>query len=537
MQEYDYIVVGAGSAGCIVAEQLSASGRDQVLIIEAGGRDAHPWFKMPLGYGKLYYHTRYNWQYHTVPQAELADREIYVPRGKVQGGSGAINAMIYVRGAPQDFDDWATATDDSGWSYAGVLPWFKHLETHWNTDSTYYGQQGNIHVSSLQDHLHPVCQPFLQACESLGYTLNHGFNGEQLEGYGSYDVNIDRGVRDSSSRAFLRAALHRPNLNIMHHTHSKHICVDAQKRAYAVCVQQGSRSLTLHARREIIVCTGAIDTPKLLELSGIGDAKHLQSLGIPVQAHLPKVGANLQDHLCASYYYETRQATLNQLFSSWWGLGRMALQYALYRQGPLAQSVNQTGAFLKSQAHLAHPDIQLYFNPLSYTIPKHGRQAMQIDPYPGVLIALSPCRPQSRGHVHAASADYRDAPLIDPRYLSAAEDRTLVINGHQLLRRLSASPALQQLFIAEKRPGLQVEDEAAILDYYRTQGGSIYHVCGSCTMGKTAADSVVDSHLRVHGINGLRIVDASVLPNITSGNINAPVMMLAARAAALIRAA
>lgn len=532
--EYDYIIIGAGSAGCILAERLSASGEFSVLLLEAGGTDNHPWFKLPMGYGKLYYNPRYNWMYYTMPQAALENRKLYVPRGKVRGGSGAINAMIYVRGAARDFDDWAAVTGDAGWSYDSVLPYFKKLETHWNPDANWHGHEGKIYINSLRSGMHPVCNHFLAACHELAYPENTDFNGAQLEGFGVYDVNIENGIRDSSSRAYLQPALKRRNLTLLTNTLVQSIIFDTHKRAIAVQVAQGETHRQYSARKEILLCAGAIDSPKLLELSGIGHAEHLQNLGIPVVKHLSQVGERLQDHLCASYYYKTKVPTLNERFNSLAGQAWMGLQYLLTRSGPLALSVNQTGGFFKSAPNLTTPNIQLYFNPLSYTIPKDGKVAIKTDPYPGVLLAFAACRPTSRGSVHAISQYPQERPAIDPNYLSTTQDQQEVIAGSQLMRKITQTTALKAVITEETIPGLQVQTEAEMLAFFRANAGSIYHLCGSCAMGKSETDSVVDSHLRVHGVQGLRIVDASVFPNVTSGNTNAPVMMLAERAADLI---
>lgn len=534
MSSYDYIIIGAGSAGCILAERLSASGQYQVLLVEAGGKDNHPWFKIPMGYGKLYYHPKHNWMHYTTPQAELNQRPLYVPRGKVQGGSGSINAMVYVRGAAADFDDWAGASGDPAWSYRAVLPFFKQLEKHWSSDPVYHGQAGNIHITSMRDGMHVASQHFLRACAELGYPENRDFNGAQLEGCGVYDTNIGHGIRDSSSRAYLHPARKRPNLSIMHHTLAEQILFNAQRQAVGVRVRQGSGQSVFTARREVILSAGVVESPKLLELSGIGDAARLQGLGIPLVMHLPQVGEQLQDHLCASFYYKTRIPTLNQAFTSWQGMLKMGWTYLSQRSGPLAQSVNQAGGFLKTAPDLPQPNMQLYFNPLSYTIPKSGRVAIKTDPYPGILMAFAPCRPTSRGSIHAHTPDAGSAPRIAPNYLSTSHDQQEAIAGCRMIRGLAAAGALQEIITEETIPGLATATDEELLAFFRAQSGSIYHLCGTCRMGNNPDDSVVDSTLRVHGVHGLRVVDASVFPNITSGNINAPVMMVAERAAGWI---
>ncbi|MFG0268774.1 GMC family oxidoreductase [Pseudomonas sp. zjy_14] len=532
MNTFDYIIAGAGSAGCILAARLSESGRHSVLLLEAGGKDSSPWFKLPVGFAKLYYNPTFNWMYYSQPQAELAGRSLYAPRGKVQGGSGSINAMIYVRGQAHDFDDWA-ASGAEGWSFKDVLPYFRKLESHPAGDSEYHGAKGPIGITPMKGQAHPICDVFLDACDQLGYPRSEDFNGEHFEGAGIYDVNVRNGQRSSSSIAYLHPALGRPNLSIEHHALVEKVLFEGE-RAVGVRISQNGVLRQFHARREVILAAGAVDTPKILQLSGVGDPVLLKQHGIPLHHHLPAVGKNLQDHLCVSYYYEASIPTLNDVFGSLFGKLKLGLQYLLTRKGPLSLSVNQSGGFFRSDDQQQHPNLQLYFNPLSYQIPKSNKATLKPEPYSGFLLCFNPCRPTSRGEIRIASSDPKVPALIDPNYLSTQKDIDEAIQGSRLIRRIMQAPALQSITMREVLPGPVVEDDSSMLQYFRENCGSIYHLCGSCAMGADSRTSVVDSRLQVHGLHGLRIVDASIFPNVTSGNTNAAVMMVAEKGADLI---
>lgn len=529
--QFDYIIVGAGSAGCIMAERLSASGKHRVLLLEAGADDTSFWLRMPLGFAQLFYHPKYNWRYRTTAQKELANQRVYTPRGKVVGGSGAINAMVYVRGHQQDFDDWAAA-GNSGWGWSDVLPVFKRLESHWAGETQWHGAKGRIRIT--RDAVHPICDNFFAACEERGFVRNNDFNGPQMEGVGIYDINTRNGQRDSSGVAYLRPARKRPNLVVQTHALAERVLFDAHKRAVGVEVLVHGRRQTFRASREVILCAGAVETPKLLQLSGVGDAKLLQQYEIPVLQHAPAVGQNLQDHLCASYYYRASRSTSNDDIRSRPQQVRAMLQYLFQKKGVFATTA-KAGGFVRTSEAVAHPNMQLYFNSLSYVLPESGG-APRVQPYSGFTIFFAPSRPTSRGSITLLSRDVQEAPAIDPNYLATAHDQSEAIAGSKLVRSIMSTASMQQVTAEETSPGSSVSDDASMLQFFREQSGSIYHLCGSCAMGSDPQHSVVDSQLRVHGVQALRVVDASVFPNITSGNTNAPTMMVAEKAADMVLA-
>ncbi|MCP1625498.1 GMC family oxidoreductase [Pseudomonas nitroreducens] len=531
--KYDYIIVGAGSAGCILAARLSESGEHSVLLLEAGGKDSSHWFKIPVGFAKLYYNPTFNWMYYSQPQKQLANRELYAPRGKVQGGSGSINAMIYVRGQAHDFDDWA-ADGNEGWSFKDVLPYFRKLESHPLGNTEYHGGNGPIQITPMKGHTHPICDSFLNGCQELGYPLSDDFNGKDFEGAGLYDVNTKNGQRCSSSFAYLHPAQGRKNLSVERNALVERVLFDENKRAIGVSVKQSDVQREFHARREVILAAGAVDSPKLLQLSGVADRKLLDQHQIPQVHELPAVGKNLQDHLCVSYYYKANIRTLNDDFGSLFGQARLGLEYLLTRKGPLSMSVNQSGGFFRSDDELEHPNLQLYFNPLSYQIPKSNKASLKPEPYSGFLLCFNPCRPTSRGDIRIASKNPADAALIDPNYLSTQKDIDEAIQGSHLIRKIMNAPALKKITVEEVLPGPATQSDEQMLQYFRENCGSIYHLCGSCAMGSDPQTSVVDNRLRVHGLKGLRVVDASIFPNVTSGNTNAAVMMVAEKGADLI---
>ncbi|MBV9914174.1 MAG: GMC family oxidoreductase N-terminal domain-containing protein [Sinobacteraceae bacterium] len=533
---YDFVIVGGGSAGCILADRLSASGRHRVLLLEAGGDDSALRFRVPIGYVYTYYDPQHNWMYYSEPEPHLHGRKLYVPRGKVLGGSGSINAMIYIRGQARDFADWSAAAGSADWSFEKVLPYYRRMESHALGASAWHGADGPIHITPMRPQAHPLCNDFLTACQQLGYPLTQDFNGAQFEGGGIYDINTRNGLRDSSSRAYLRRAAGRSNLIIERERLVERILFDGNGRATGVVSNGRDGRFECSASGEVILCAGAVGTPQLLQLSGVGDEQLLRSHGIAVVHHAPAVGQRLQDHVCASYYYRARRSTLNDELGAWPGRLRAGLDYLLFRRGPLALSVNQAGGFFRASPQAPFANIQLYFNPLSYSIPRDGSNNLAPEPYSGFLVAFSPCRPSSRGSVQIASSRAQDAPLIRLNFLATEQDQQEVIQASRLVRGLFAAPALRAVTAQEVRPGERVQNDAEMLQYFREEAGSIYHLCGSCAMGSDASSSVVSARLQVHGLRGLRIADASIFPNVTSGNINAPTMMVAEKAAELILA-
>ncbi|TKC78945.1 choline dehydrogenase [Trinickia terrae] len=532
--KYDYIIVGAGSAGCILANRLTESGKYTVLLVEAGGEDSSFWFKVPVGFTKTYYNETYNWMYYSEPEKELGNRSIYCPRGKVQGGSGSINAMVYVRGQRHDFDDWAAAADDAAWSYEGVLPYFRKLESHPLGNTKYHGANGPIAITSMKEGAHPIVHTFLKGCEQLGYRRNEDFNGETIEGAGIYDLNTKNGQRASSSFMYLHPALSRPNLTVEREALVTRVLFDESKRAVGITLTQSGKTREFSASREVIMAAGAVDTPKLLQLSGVGGKALLAKCDVPLVHELPAVGRNLQDHFCVSFYFRANCKTLNDEMRPLLGKLKIGLQYLLTHKGPLSMSVNQGGGFFKGDESLDHPNIQLYFNPLSYRIPQSSKASLEPEPYSGFLIAFNPCRPTSRGSIEIGSNRAEDAAKIRLNALTTQKDIDEAIQGCMLIRKLMTAQALKEITIEEISPGPQYRTDADMLKYFRENSGSIYHLCGSCTMGDDATTSVVDARLKVHGMQGLRIVDASVFPNVTSGNINAATMMVAEKGAEMI---
>lgn len=528
--EFDFVIVGAGSAGCVLAERLSASGRHQVAVVEAGGSDRRLWVQLPMGYGKTYDDPAINWCYHTAPLAALHNRRSFWPRGKLLGGSGSINAMVYIRGNDADFDDWARA-GNPGWAAADVRRCFEALETR----DRQHRVPPRLHVSDVSDQIHELCDAFFASANALNLPLSRDFNLDRFDGLGCYSITTRDGLRMSPARAFLHPALRRSNLHLFKHTQAQRLQFDAGRVTGIECVQ-GEVPLLLKARAEVILSAGAIGSPLLLQRSGVGPAELLQRHGIAVRHHNPAVGAALQDHIAVSYLYRCKRATLNNELGPWHGKARAALRYLLTRRGPLSLSINQAGGFVRSAAALAEPDLQLYFTPATYnkTLPEGARARIDFDPWPGFLTSFQPCRPLSRGTIQIASAEPADAPIIEPGYLTHQADIDTVVRGCRLLRWLAASPPLQAIIECETLPGEQLDSDDELLEDFRQRADTVYHPVGSCAMSDDASRAVVDSRLRAHGIGGLRVVDASVFPNLTSGNTNAASMMVGQKGAEMI---
>ncbi len=533
MEQWDTIIVGAGSAGCVLADRLSAGGTRRVLLLEAGGTDRRLWVRIPIGYARTFRDPGVNWMYQTQPEAGLGGRSSYWPRGKVLGGSSSINAMAYVRGQPLDYDKWEQ-WGNAGWGWRDVLPLFKRSEHHVWGAGPHHGAGGPLHVSDITQQVHPLCASFIEAANTLGFPTTLDFNGASSEGVGIYQINTRHGLRVSSATAFLQPALRRPNLTLHQQSHATRILLQG-RRAIGVEYRRGSQLLQAFARLNVIVCGGAVNSPQLLQLSGIGDAQLLGRLGIATVIHAPRVGQGLQDHLHITHSYRSNVPTLNDALYPWTGKVWAALQFALRRSGPLSMSVNQAGGFVRSDARQAAPNLQLYFNPASYTTRfLAARKTMNPDPFPGFSMSVHACRPSSRGSIRIASADPFHPPLISPNYLATEHDCVEALAGARLLRALAATAPLCDLIEAETLPGRDHASDAALLDDFRARADTIFHPVGSCAMGPDPASSVVDARLRVHGVEALRVIDASVFPAITSGNTNAPTIMVAEKGAQMV---
>ena len=530
---FDFVIVGAGSAGSALAERLSRDPANRVALIEAGGSDRRFFIQMPLGYGKTFYDKRLNWGYQADPDPGLDGQSDYWPRGKVIGGSGSINAMVWIRGAAADYDDWA-AEGNPGWSYRDVLPVFKAIEDNQAGADRWRGTGGPIHITDPSSMLHPLARRFIEAGQQAGFPFNPDFNGESQEGMGIYQINTKGGWRHSSARALLWPALKRPNLKLFRNTMATRLVLDAG-RVTGVDVLGGGQPFRIEAAGEVILSAGAVNTPHLLQLSGIGRPEDLARAGLPLRHESPAVGHHLQDHLGINYTYRAKVETMNATLRSFWGKIGVGLDFLLRGKGPLSLSLNQGGGFVRSRPDLARPNIQLYLQAISTVTGRKGtRPLLRPDPFPGFNIGLSSCRPTSRGTILARSANPFDAPSIRPNAFGTEEDRTDMLDGVKLLRRLASQPALADVIAEELAPGPHVQGDAELMADYSRRSGTVYHPCGTARMGAEIATSVVDCRLRVHGLSGLRVADASIFPSVISGNTNAAAIMVGVRAGDMI---
>jgi choline dehydrogenase len=512
MDLWDYIIVGAGSAGCVLADRLGAHPRWRILVIEAGGSDRNLWIKMPLGYGKLYTDARFNWCYTAAADAGLNGRSGYWPRGKVLGGSGSINAMAYVRGLPKDHDDWAS-DGAKGWSWRDVAPAYDAIEA------------SGLRITDLADRIHPFSKHFLSASQEMGWRDGAGLAPMR--------ATLWKGQRWSPADAFLRPALKRGNVKVITGGHVEELEMTG-RRITGVRYRHGDQSYTASAKAEVILSAGAIGSPQILMLSGIGNPAVLRGLGISPRHDLPHVGQGLQDHLALTLGFTATEPTLNGTLGRTVPRWLAGIRYILGRKGPLSLPVNQIAGFVASDNTQPLPDLQLYANPMSYDATREKRPT--VSSYPGFLLSAQPCRPTSRGAVTLRSPDPLDAPVIQPNSLSTDTDCDQAIRAGRMLRRLAQTPALRAVTRTPDWPSLSVMSDQELLELFRSEAASNYHACATCRMGRSALDSVIDSRLRVHGLSGLRVVDAASFPSVTSGNTQAPVMMLAHRAAESIMA-
>jgi choline dehydrogenase len=522
----DYIIVGAGSAGCVLANRLTADGRHKVLLLEAGPEDRYPWIHIPIGYGKTMFHKVYNWGSETDPDPNMNGRRLYWPRGRCLGGSSSINGLIYVRGQPEDYDAWRDA-GNAGWGWDDVLPYFIRSEHNSRGAFPGHGGDGPQWCSDIGVK-HELMEAIIGAGEELGVPRTDDFNAGKQEGVGYYQLFTRRGWRCSSAVGYLRPARSRANLEVQTNAQATRVLVEGTQ-VVGVEYRQGGRLHKARAAHEVILSAGALQSPQLLQLSGIGPAGLLREHGIDVVADVPGVGENLQDHLQVRSTYKVSKAiTTNDELASIVGKVRIGLQWMLSRKGPLAVGINQGGLFTRVLPESATPDIQFHFATLSADVAGGAPH-----PWSGCTFSVCQLRPESRGRVRIKSADPFAAPSMQPNYLATERDRRCVVEGLKFSRRLAATAALAPYIAAEYRPGPEVTSDPGLLEFARNYGQTIFHPSGTCKMG-TDDMAVVDAALRVRGVTGLRVVDCSIMPTLVSGNTHAPVVMIAEKAADLI---
>jgi len=532
---YDYVIVGAGSAGCVLAERLSANGRHTVLVLEAGGSDRRFYIHMPLGYGKTFYDSSVNWMYAAEPDPGLAGQSDFWPRGKVLGGSSSINAMVYVRGDASDFDDWKKA-GNTGWGWDDVLKAYKAMEDNEAGGNEWRGSGGPLHICANAHDRHWLCKPFEKAAEAEGLPYNPDFNGATQEGVGHYQLTTKNGRRNSAMRAFLRPAMKRANLDVLPNAHATKLVFDG-KRATGVEFLMNGKTHLAKAGREVILSGGSVNSPQLLQLSGIGDGKHLKNLGIDVLLANANVGRNLSDHQGINYTYRMNVPTLNDELRPWWGKLRHGLRYLLAGRGPLSISINHGGGFFRTNPKEKRPNMQLYMQAFSTLIPRAGeRPILNPDPFSGMSLGLSNCRPTSKGEIMIKSADPFMHPRITANVFSTDHDVKEMLEAVKFLRRLAAQKPLADLIVEELRPGPDVKTDEAMIADFRQRSGTVYHPSCTNRMGVDPKTSVVSPALKVHGLEALRVIDASAFPSILSGNLNAAAMMIGWKGAELILA-
>jgi len=525
--EYDFVIVGAGSAGCALANRLSADSRHRVALVEAGGSDSSPWIHIPVGYFKTINDRRLNWMYRTEPDPGIAGRAIDWPRGKTLGGSSSINGLLYVRGQPQDYDNWRQL-GNVGWSWEDVLPYFRRSESWEGGEDNHRGGSGPLTVSRSGKSW-SVVDAWIKAAEACGFPYNEDYNGASQEGIGYFQLTARNGLRCSSAKAYLSGIKSRPNLHIITHALAAGLIFDG-KRASGVRVLRNGEEQVITARREVILSSGAIGSAQLLMLSGIGDRDQLSSHGIEVRHHCPGVGRNLQDHLQARPVYKVSVPTINTRTRGPLNMARIALQYALTRSGPMTMAASLGTGFLRTRPELDSPDIQFHIQPFSADKPTEGTHTF--DAFTASVLQL---RPESAGEIRLKSSNPRDYPAIHPNYLATRLDQETLVEGIRIARRICRQQPVRDMITEEMRPGSELADDDydGLLDWARHNSTTIYHPTGTCKMGKDA-QAVVDHRLRVHGIEGLRVADASIMPRIVSGNTNAPAIMIGEKASDMI---
>ena len=520
MSGFDVIVVGAGSAGCVLASRLTEDPGRRVLLLEAGPRDTNPWIHVPLGYGKLFKKPSVNWSYYSEPEPNLNGRRIFTPRGKVLGGSSSINGLVYIRGQPEDFDGWGIP----GWGWNDLLPYFRKSEDQGRGASEFHGVGGPQAVTDLPDR-HELADAFIESAAALGVPRNDDFNGARQEGAGYYQATARNGRRCSTAVGYLRPAEKRPNLQVETNALATRVLFEGL-RATGVEYLQGGQKRTVRAK-EVILSGGSFNSPQLLQLSGVGPAERLRDLGIPVVLDAPAVGADLQDHFYARTFWRcTKPVTLNDDMASLVRQAAIGLRYLLQRRGPLTVSAGYAAAFVRTDPALTRPDAQIYF--INFSTARRGGV---LHPFSGFTLSVSQLQVESRGSVALRSPDPREPPAIRYNYLATERDRRVMVEGLKLVRRIAATRPLRDYVAAEEMPGPGVRTDEDWLAFCRKAGDTVFHPTSTCRIG-----AVVDERLRVKGVEGLRVVDASVMPSVVSGNINAAVIAVAEKAADLVRA-
>lgn len=518
-QRYDYIIVGAGSAGCVLANRLTENGRHKVLLLEAGPRDTDRWIHVPLGYGKLFARTDVNWAYESEPEPALNGRRVFTPRGKVLGGSSSINGLVYIRGQREDFDGWQIP----GWGFDALLPYFRKSEDQERGADAWHGSGGPLAVSDLPRH--ELCDAFIESAAALGIPRNDDFNGAAQEGAGYYQATSRNGRRCSAATAYLRPAQKRPNLRIEVDALATRVIFEG-KRAVALEYRKSGKTFKASAAGEVILSGGAFNSPQLLQLSGVGPRPLLERHGIPVVHDAPQVGEGLQDHFYVRTFWRCcRPITLNDDMASLWRKAGIGLNYFLFKRGPLTVSAGHAAAFVRTRPDSKRPDAQLYF--INFSTAKRGGV---LHAHSGFTTSVSQLQVESRGSVHIRSADPAAPPAIRYNYLASENDRRVMVDGLKLARRIVTTPPMRDYVVDEFLPGTKVQTDEHWLAYCRETGETVFHPCSTCRMG-----AVVDSNLKVLGIDGLRVIDASIMPSVPSGNINAAVIALAEKGADLVK--
>ena len=525
--EADFIVVGAGSAGCVMATRLSEDPTTRVVLLEAGGEDRNRWIHIPLGYGRTFADASVNWCYEAEPDPGANGRRIFWPRGKVLGGSSSINGMVYIRGQHEDFDLWRQL-GNTGWSSSDVLPYFKRAQHQTRGSDDFHSTGGPLCVSDITEH-HPICEAFIAGAMELGYPRNDDFNGARQDGVGYHQTTTRNGRRCSTAVGYLHPVRNRANLRVITGALADKVLFDG-KRAVGVAFREHGQPRTVRATREVVLCGGAVNSPQLLLLSGVGPESELAPFGIPLVHHLPGVGKSLQDHYSAPIKLKCRlPITVNDVMQSNVKKLKVGLQYYLFRSGPLTMAAGPAALFARTREGLASPDVKISVAPFSSDKLQDG-----LHPWSGFGMTIYQLRPESRGEIRLKSANPSDPPAMLPNYLATETDRRAIVDGLKIGRRILATPHMQHFITEEYQPGSSVKTDEQLLEHARNTGGTVFHPTSTCKMGIDPM-AVVDPELRVYGIEGLRVVDASIMPTVVSGNTNAATIMIGEKAADLAR--